>query len=53
MTAIAGEISDKIIFFVDELNKYAPGGSQSSPITKLSVFLEEVYRNETNIDLSW
>lgn len=28
------EIPDKIIFFVDELNKYAPGGSQSSPITE-------------------
>ena len=44
---------DKIIFFADKLNKYAPGGSQSSPITEVRVFLEEVYRNETNIDLSW
>lgn len=32
--AAAGEIPEKIIFFVDELNKYAPGGSQSSPITE-------------------
>jgi len=27
------EVPDKIIFFVDELNKYAPSGSQESPIT--------------------
>jgi hypothetical protein len=27
------DIPDKIIFFVDELNKYAPSGSQTSPIT--------------------
>jgi hypothetical protein len=29
----AGEVPEKIIFFVDELNKYAPGGSKTSPIT--------------------
>ena len=29
----AGEIPEKILFFVDELNKYAPGGSRTSPIT--------------------
>ena len=28
------DVPEKIIFFVDELNKYAPGGSQTSPITE-------------------
>lgn len=27
-------VPDKVIFFVDELNKYAPGGSKTSPITE-------------------
>ncbi|HBY98371.1 MAG TPA: ATP-binding protein [Chloroflexi bacterium] len=27
------DVPEKIIFFVDELNKYAPSGSQTSPIT--------------------
>jgi DNA helicase HerA-like ATPase len=30
----ASPVPDKIIFFVDELNKYAPGGSHPSPITQ-------------------
>lgn len=29
----AGPVPEKIIFFVDELNKYAPGGSRTSSIT--------------------
>lgn len=29
----AGAVPEKVIFFVDELNKYAPSGSKTSPIT--------------------
>lgn len=28
-----GAVPEKVIIFVDELNKYAPGGSKESPIT--------------------
>ncbi len=31
---VEGEVPEKIIFFVDELNKYAPSGSRTSSITE-------------------
>lgn len=30
----SSDVPDKVIFFVDELNKYAPSGSKDSPITQ-------------------
>lgn len=34
-------VPDKIIFFVDELNKYAPSGNQESPLTNLVLEIAE------------
>ena len=34
-------IPEKIIFFVDELNKYAPAGSRTSPLTELVLEIAE------------
>jgi len=34
-------VPDKVIFFVDELNKYAPGGARTSPITEQVLDLAE------------
>ncbi len=34
-------IPDKVIFFVDELNKYAPAGSRPSPLTELVLEIAE------------
>ncbi len=34
-------VPEKVIFFVDELNKYAPAGSQTSPLTNLVLEIAE------------
>ena len=36
-----GAVPEKIIFFVDELNKYAPAGSRPSPLTELVLEIAE------------